>query len=125
MKRGPQILLGVGIALILIGSLDPLEGSVLILLGSGLGALGTHFGRADIPTRKYWLTILILNAVGVGELWQLSAFGGFGGKSGHTWWWGLLLLPYVMGWLMAIGWILAATGRRLRGMVLPRRTSQT
>jgi len=35
--------------------------------------------------------------VGVGALWFLSSLGGIGGKSGHSIWWGLLILPYPTG----------------------------
>jgi len=32
----------------------------------------------------------------------LSSLGGIGGKSGRSLWWGLALLPYPVGWLMAL-----------------------
>ena len=35
----------------------------------------------------------LLIAIGVGALWGLSMFGGIGGKSGHSIWWGVLILP--------------------------------
>jgi hypothetical protein len=35
-------------------------------------------------------------------LFALSAIGGIGGKSGHSMWLGLLILPYPVGWLMAL-----------------------
>ena len=35
-------------------------------------------------------------------MWGLTAKGGFGGKSGLSMWWGLLLLPYLVGYPMAI-----------------------
>jgi hypothetical protein len=41
-------------------------------------------------------------AVGVAAMFVLSAFGGIGGKSGHSMWWGVLILPYPVGWLMAL-----------------------
>jgi hypothetical protein len=47
-----------------------------------------------------WVFILI--AIGVGALWGLSMVGGIGGKSGHSIWWGLLILPYLLGWTMGI-----------------------
>jgi len=35
-------------------------------------------------------------------MFALSAVGGIGGKSGHSMWWGVLVLPYPVGWLMAL-----------------------
>jgi hypothetical protein len=90
-----------GIAMLL-GTLDPLEGSPLILLGSGLVALGMYLGGKDRKTLLYWAWAFILIAVGVGAMFALSAIGGIGGKSGHSMWWGILILPYPAGWLMAL-----------------------
>ena len=90
-----------GIAMVL-GTLDPLEGSVLILPGSGLVALGMHLGGKDRRTVLYWVWVFILIAVGVAALFGLSAVGGIGGKSGHSMWWGMLILPYPLGWVMAL-----------------------
>jgi hypothetical protein len=89
-----------GIAMML-GTLDPMEGSLLILPGSGLVALGIHLGGKDRRTVRYWIWSFILIAVGVGALFALSAAGGIGGHSGHSMWWGILMLPYPAGWLMA------------------------
>jgi hypothetical protein len=100
------ILLG-GIAMLL-GALDPLEGSLLILPGSGLVALGMFLGRSPRATVLYWVWVFMLIAVGVGAMFVLSASGGIGGKSGHSMWWGVLILPYPVGWVMGfIGAILA------------------
>ena len=44
----------------------------------------------------------ILIAVGVAAMWGLSVVGGFGDTTGRSMWWGLLILPYLFGWLMAI-----------------------
>ncbi|MFI5335703.1 MAG: hypothetical protein ACHQ5A_02905 [Opitutales bacterium] len=119
MKLWPKILIGAGVAGILIGSLDPMEGSVLILAGSGLVALGTYVGQGERSHIRYWTSIFILNAIGVGEMFELSAFGGIGGTSGRSLWWGVLILPYVAGWFMALAHILTrlilAIGHHLRG----------
>ena len=93
--------IGGGIAMVL-GTLDPLEGSVLILPGSGLVALGLYLGGKDRKTVLYWTSVFILIALGVGAMFALSAAGGIGGKSGHSMWWGVLILPYPAGWLMAL-----------------------
>jgi hypothetical protein len=89
-----------GLAMML-GTLDPMEGSLLIMPGSGLIALGMFLGKRERPTLLYWAWVFILIAVGVGALFGLSAIGGIGGRSGHSIWWGVLILPYPVGWLMA------------------------
>lgn len=90
---------GVGLVL---GSLDPLEGSALILPGSALLALGTYLGRGDRRILAYRTWSFILIALGVGALLGLSAFGGVGGSSGHSVWWALLILPYLAGWSLEL-----------------------
>jgi len=102
MKTTSRILIGLGAAGMLIGSLDPMEGSLLILPGSGLVALGVYLGQADRKIIKEWLVIFALNSVGVSALWGVSAMGGIGGDSGHSWWWGLLIIPYLLGWLLGV-----------------------
>jgi len=97
-----RILLIVGSIAMLVGVLDPLEGSVVILAGSGLVALGTFLGQIGRQLLLYWILIFILIAVGVGAMFVLSAFGGIGGTSGHSMWWGVLILPYPVGWIMGI-----------------------
>jgi purine-cytosine permease-like protein len=97
-----RILKVVGGIAMLLGTADPLEGSVLILPGSGLVALGVFLGSKDRRTVLYWTWAFILIAVGVAAMFALSAVGGIGGKSGHSMWWGLLMLPYPLGWLMAM-----------------------
>ena len=97
-----RILKVVGGIAMLLGSLDPLEGSLLILPGSGLVALGVRLGGKDRRTVRYWTWAFILIAVGVGAMFGLSAAGGMGGQNGHSMWWGLLILPYPAGWLMAL-----------------------
>jgi len=88
---------GVGMA---VGAIDPLEGSLLILPGSALFAFGAWLGQAErrVIARKVCAFILI--ALGVGTMWGLSVVGGFGGSSGRSAWWGLLFLPYLIGWSM-------------------------
>ncbi|MCX6899471.1 MAG: hypothetical protein NT105_12305 [Verrucomicrobia bacterium] len=93
-----RILTVVGGIGMVVGGLDPLEGSVLILPGSGLMALGTYLSQAErrLIACKVWAFILV--AIGVGAMWGLSMEGGFGGSSGRSGWWGLLMLPYLIGW---------------------------
>ena len=44
----------------------------------------------------------MLIAFGVGAFWWLNSVGGFGGNSGRSMWWGVLILPYLIGWSMGI-----------------------
>jgi hypothetical protein len=86
----------------LAGAVDPIEGSAIILPGSALFALGTYVGHAERWIIVYRVWVFILIAVGVGALWWLSSVGGFGGTSEYSAWWGLLVLPYPIGWWMGI-----------------------
>jgi hypothetical protein len=40
--------------------------------------------------------------IGVTFLFYFSSLGGFGGTSTLSWWWGLLILPFPIGWLTII-----------------------
>ena len=92
----------VGGLAMLLGALDPLEGSVVILAGSVFVVLGTFLGQAGRQLRSYWIATTVLIAVGIAAMFALSAFGGIGGKSGHSICWGVLVLPYPIGWIMGI-----------------------
>jgi len=99
-SRWSRILVIAGLAAMLIGAVDPLEGALLILPGSGLVALGALLGKSRHRRFLFWSFVLV--AVGVGALWGLSAIGGLGGTTGHSYWWGLVLLPYPVGWIMGL-----------------------
>ncbi len=88
-----------GIALI-IGALDPMEGSVVIVAGSAALAFSTFLTKDR--QFKMFLTTAIMIIVGVSSLFYLSSLGGFGGTATLSWWWGLLILPYPIGWLINI-----------------------
>lgn len=102
MNRERKLQIGfiVGVVLVLLGTLDPLEGSILILLGSGLLAFVTHFFPDPHAKLYRWAAVLI--AIGVVALWILSSLGGFGGESDLAWSLGLLILPYPIGWLILL-----------------------
>ena len=98
-----RILFPLGLAAVLVGSLDPLEGSLLILPGTGLLALDAYLIRTRHVRLSIWAFALV--AVGVAAMWVLSSFGGLrmgGGTQGLAPWWGLLILPYPAGWVAAI-----------------------
>lgn len=99
LALGLVILGGIGM---LLGAVDPLEGWVVIFAGSGLVTFGTFLGRAEDHLRGYWLAIFLLIATGAGAMVGLSIAGGLGGPSGHSLWWGLLILPYPVGWVMGM-----------------------
>jgi hypothetical protein len=86
----------------------------IILCGSGVVALGAFLGKRQRGVLLYWVGIFLLIAVGVGAMFVLSALGGIGGKSGHSMWWGVLILPYPVGWLMALAAAILALIRFLK-----------
>lgn len=89
-----------GVVLFLLGTLDPLEGSVLILAGSILLAIVSHLFRD--PQHRWYRLAAVLILFGVAALWILSAFGGFGGENDLAYGWAVLILPYPVGWLMLL-----------------------
>jgi hypothetical protein len=95
-----SILVIVGFIAMLIGAIDPLEGSLVILPAIAIVALGGFLGKSRYRVLLYWACILA--AFGVAALFVISAFGGMGGRSGHSMWWGLFILPYPAGWLMGL-----------------------
>ena len=97
-----RILIIVGSIAMLVGAIDPMEGSFVILPGSGLVALGAFVGQSERRLFAYRVWVFILIAFGVGALWGLSTVGGLGGTSGHSMWWGVLIVPYLIGWSMGI-----------------------
>jgi hypothetical protein len=109
-----RILIIVGGIAMMLGTLDPLEGSLLILPGSGVVALGLFVGKAEPRLLRYWVWVFILIAAGVGALFGLSAVGGFGGTSGLSMWWGVLLLPYAVGWIMGLAGAISALVRLIK-----------
>ncbi len=90
----------IGVILLIIGAIDPLEGSVLILIGSAFLALSTYLARDR--HYKIFMSAAIMNIVGVFFLFYFSSLGGFGGTSTLSWWWALLVIVYPIGWLMTI-----------------------
>lgn len=96
-----------GLVLMVGGVLDPLEGSVVILAGSVLAAVGAFGSRTRY---RLPLAALGLIALGVAAMFGMSALGGVGGTSGRSIWWILLCLPYPIGWVLG----LVGAARKLR-----------
>ncbi|MEI6765981.1 MAG: hypothetical protein WCM76_10090 [Bacteroidota bacterium] len=90
----------ISVVVFLLGTLDPMEGSVLIAAGSILMAVITAL--AHDRHRKLFMTSMIMIVIGVFFLFYFSSLGGFGGTSDLSWWWALLILPYPLGWLLTI-----------------------
>jgi hypothetical protein len=93
----PRQLIVIGFIAMLIGAVDPMEGSLAILPGTGLIALGFFLDHGDrrLIAFRVWMSVLV--AVGVTALWGISSMGGLGGDAGLSPWWGLLVLPYLIG----------------------------
>jgi len=109
-----RVLVIVGSLAMLLGAFDPLEGSVVILAGSALVVLGTFLGQSGRRLLWYWIVTFVLIVMGVGAMFALSAIGGIGGTSGHSMWWGILVLPYPIGWIMGIVSLLFRLFRSMR-----------
>jgi hypothetical protein len=99
-QRWSLALLIAGLAAMVIGAIDPIEGAAIILPGSMVSALGARLGKARYRRLLYWACGLI--AAGVGALAVLTVLGGTGGDTGRSEWWGLFFLPYPAGWILGI-----------------------
>ena len=90
----------VGLAGLLIGAIDPLEGSPIIVMGSGVAALAAILAKTRHRRLLVWSFALVV--AGVGAMWGLSALGGVGGDTGRSMGWGLLALPYAAVWIVGL-----------------------
>ena len=90
-----------GLAVVL-GAVDPMEGSLLILPGTGLLLLAARLGKDEHDVMTQRKQAFLLTLVGVSSLWGISFAGGFGGNTGRSMAWSLLLVPYLIGWSMAV-----------------------
>lgn len=101
-SRLPRFLLIAGYIAMLIGAIDPMEGSLLILPGSALIAIGTFLSHQQTGIIIYRLWSFFLIIIGVAALWVTTMLGGIGGDSAYSMWWAIFFLPYPIGWSMAI-----------------------
>lgn len=92
--RLDRALVTAGHLLTLVGALDPLEGSLLVLPGCVLVAVAAW--RLSLPrrVRHYRVVVALLAVFGVSALWLISGAGGIGGRGGLPLTWALLSLPY-------------------------------
>jgi hypothetical protein len=89
-----------GLAAMVLAVVDPLEGGIVVVAGAALAALGVLLAGSRRPQLSY--AAVGLAAAGVGAMWWMSALGGFGGNTGRSNWWALLLVPYPIGWIAGI-----------------------
>ncbi|WP_156226957.1 hypothetical protein [Corynebacterium comes] len=91
----------IGLLGLVIGTLDPLEGSVLIVAGVALITLAAFLGGSRHRSLLAWSLVIIVLAVA--GMWISSLYGGFGGDTGRSLWWLVpVLAPYILGWLLAV-----------------------
>lgn len=98
--RWSRILFIAGTVAMVLGALDPLEGSLVVLAGSASVALGAFLSHSHDGRMLRFAFLLVL--IGVSWMWALSAVGGFGGSTGRSMWWALTILPYPVGWLLGL-----------------------
>ena len=97
-KKWIRVIYIIGIIAFIMGTIDPLEGSVLIAAGILMITLAAF--AANDRHMKIFLIAAILIIIGVFFMFYFSSLGGFGGDSSLSIWWGLLILPYPIGWLI-------------------------
>ncbi len=106
--RWAKILNIAGLVAMIIGAIDPLEGSVVILAGSLLALISAMIVHSKHLRLILWAFSLLV--VGVATLFGLSAVGGIGGDTGRPMWLMVVFIPYPVGWVMG----LTATIKRLK-----------
>jgi len=99
-RKWIQVIYIIGIIFFIIGTLDPLEGSIIIAAGILMIALTTFLSKDR--HRKIFIAASVMIVTGVFFMFYFSSLGGFGGSSKLSWWWGILVLPYPIGWLTSV-----------------------
>ena len=92
---------------------------MVIVAGAGLVAFGTVLSGSGSKLVTYWSWIFRFIAVGVGALFFLSAVGGIGGPEGHSMRWGLLIVPYPIGWVLGVANLVSRLIRTIRHQQAP------
>ncbi|HEU4722116.1 MAG TPA: hypothetical protein VFS59_12195 [Gemmatimonadaceae bacterium] len=106
-RRWSRGLLWMGTTALVLGAIDPLEGSLVIVAAAALVLVAAQLGHLRARRWVAWGGALAM--LGVATLWAMSAMGGVGPSTGRSYWWMLLVAPY------PIGWILSLTGA-IRGL---------
>ena len=105
----------IGVIALIIGILDPLEGSVVIASGIALLAFSTY-----LTHDRHWkifFILLIMIVTGISFLFYFSLLGGFGGQSTLSWWWGTLIPSYTIGWLISIILMITRTVNKSKQLI--------
>ena len=95
-----RVLLVVGLAILLIGMVDPLEGAIFTLIGVGVLAIASALIASQYTNLLTWAVWFV--SAGISVMIVLSWMGGVGGTSGHSAGWLLLVLPYPIGLVFAL-----------------------
>jgi hypothetical protein len=94
------MLIGAGLAGMLVSALDLLEGCFFVLPSVAVATAGAWLGRSRHRTLLSWASALV--AIGVAAMVVLTKLGGLGGDSGNSIWWAITILPYPIGWLLGL-----------------------
>ena len=105
-----RLLYIVGIVALIIGAIDPLEGSVLICGGAILISVAVL--AAHDRHRYVFLGASIAIIIGTAMLFYMSSLGGIGKGTPYSMWWALVFLPLPLGWLMMIVLLIVRAFRR-------------
>ena len=93
-----KLLFLIGMIAMIAGVLDPLEGSMAI--GAGIVLVTVMAFLMKDVFRKQLLICGILILAGIAAMFYISSLGGLG-ENALPWKWGLLILPYPIGWVWA------------------------
>jgi hypothetical protein len=89
-----------GLFAMLLGGFDPLEGSIVVLPGVAIVTLGAFLGHSRFT--RLLCAALAMVALGIAAMFAMGAVGGFAGRRDHLMWWGLLIAPYPLGFLLGM-----------------------
>ena len=106
----PRILYVAGLVALIVGAIDPLEGSIIIAAGSIMLAISTFMSQ-DIH-RKLFALLALCVCLGVITIWYVSSLGGF--DPATDWWWWVGIAPYPLGWIATIALILVRWFRQAK-----------
>jgi hypothetical protein len=99
-RRWSRGLLWAGAAALVLAAIDPLEGSLVVVIAAAVVLVAAQVGHLHARRWVAWGGALAL--LGVASLWAMSAAGGVGPSTGRSYWWMLLMLPYPVGWILSL-----------------------
>jgi hypothetical protein len=86
---------------VLVGGIDPLEGSIVILFGTALLAGSSLVAQANRVVLAARGIHFALAGFGFAALWVMTILGGVGGSTGRSMAWIALGLPLLTGWSLS------------------------